>query len=91
MTNLPKSFRESMVKEVEISRLRQIEVNISKTREAVKFVFEVKNGRRIESILISDGSRRTVCLSSQIGCRWIVNFVRPGVWGYWAISVRVKL
>ena len=43
MTNLPKSFRESMVKEVEISRLRQIEVNISKTREAVKFVFEVKN------------------------------------------------
>ena len=81
MTNLPKSFRESMVKEVEISRLRQIEVNISKTREAVKFVFEVKNGRRIESVLISDGSRRTVCLSSQIGCPLDCKFCATGRMG----------
>ena len=81
MTNLPKVFRESLSKVVEISHLRQIKVSASQSGEAVKFVFEVNNGRRIESVLIADGTRRTVCLSSQIGCPLDCKFCATGRMG----------
>tara|TARA_B100001250_G_scaffold409020_1_gene432506 strand:- start:2013 stop:3095 length:1083 start_codon:yes stop_codon:yes gene_type:complete len=81
MTNLPKAFRDSLSKIAEISQLRQIKISNSQIDESVKFVFEVDNGRRIESVLISDGSRRTVCLSSQIGCPLDCKFCATGRMG----------
>ena len=82
MTNLPKAFRDSLSEIAEISQLRQVKVSNSQIDDAVKFVFEVDNGRRIESVLISDGPRRTVCLSSQIGCPLDCKFCATGRMGF---------
>ena len=81
MTNLPNAFRKALEEKVQISQLRQVEIKPSRTGDAVKFVFEVRGERRIESVLISDGKRRTVCLSSQIGCPLDCKFCATGRMG----------
>ena len=81
MTNLPNTFRKALEEKVQISHLRQVEIKPSNSGDAVKFVFEVRDERRIESVLISDGKRRTVCLSSQIGCPLDCKFCATGRMG----------
>ena len=35
----------------------------------VKYLFETRSGNRFESVLLDDGGRLTLCISSQCGCR----------------------
>ncbi len=81
MTNLSKSFREELDKAAYISRLREVARRESQTGEAVKFLFELPTGERVESVLIIDGTRRTVCLSSQVGCPLDCKFCATGRMG----------
>jgi len=81
MTNLSKSFREELDRVAYISRLREVVRRESQTGQAVKFLFELPTGERVESVLIIDGSRRTVCLSSQVGCPLDCKFCATGRMG----------
>ncbi|MCB1148621.1 MAG: 23S rRNA (adenine(2503)-C(2))-methyltransferase RlmN [Chlamydiia bacterium] len=40
----------------------------SDDKETVKFLWELSDGRLVESVLIYSGARRTLCVSSQVGC-----------------------
>lgn len=44
----------------------------------VKFVFELDGGARIESVLLKDGERNTLCISTQAGCRMGCKFCATG-------------
>lgn len=44
----------------------------------VKFVFELENGVRIESVLLKDEDRHTLCISTQAGCRMGCKFCATG-------------
>lgn len=44
----------------------------------VKFVFELDAGVRIESVLLKDGQRNTLCISTQAGCRMGCKFCATG-------------
>lgn len=81
MTNLSKPFREELDKSAYISRLREVARRESQTGQAVKFLFELPTGERVESVLIIDGTRRTVCLSSQVGCPLDCKFCATGRMG----------
>lgn len=43
-----------------------------------KFLWRLEDGRRIESVLIPDGDRLTLCLSSQVGCAMACTFCLTG-------------
>ena len=68
MTDLSKSFREELKRVARISQLSEADRQEARNGEAVKFLFSLPDGERIESVLIIDRERRTVCLSSQVGC-----------------------
>ena len=68
MSNLSKSLRSLLSERTRITSLLEVDRQESATGEAVKFLFELPTGQRVESVLIVDGDRRTVCLSSQVGC-----------------------
>ncbi len=36
--------------------------------KTIKYLFELQDGCRIESVLLSDGQRKTLCVSTQVGC-----------------------
>ena len=81
MTNLPKTLRTQLAQRARITSLQQVDRRESTTGEAVKFLFELPTGQRVESVLIVDGERRTVCLSSQVGCPLDCKFCATGRMG----------
>ncbi len=67
MSNLAKDFREGLSEKFEI-KLPKV-VREQKSRDGtVKWLFEVGNGDTIESVLIPEDDRITLCVSSQVGC-----------------------
>jgi len=46
-----------------------------------KLVLECRDGRRIECVLMAEGSRRTVCVSTQVGCGMGCLFCASGLKG----------
>ena len=67
MSNLSASLRRQLDEDFEISRLRL--VRRAESRDGtVKFLFGLMDGERIESVLIPESKRLTLCVSTQAGC-----------------------
>jgi 23S rRNA (adenine2503-C2)-methyltransferase len=47
-----------------------------------KFLFRLADGRLVEAVLIPSGRRRTLCLSTQVGCKFACVFCASGARGY---------
>ena len=80
MTDLSKSFVEQLKKTAFISNLKLLKKQISKDRTQ-KFLFELEDKETIESVLIPDNDRLTLCISSQIGCAMGCKFCMTGKLG----------
>ena len=67
ITPLSKAFREQLIEQgYHISRL-EVADKLTDKDGTVKYVFALDTGR-IETVLLHDGQRRTLCLSTQVGC-----------------------
>ncbi len=89
MTTLSKSLREKLSNAFYISRLRPaLDTNSAEQENAqtLKFLFELRDGLHIETVLIPDfrngHDRLTVCVSSQVGCAMACNFCATGYMGF---------
>ena len=67
-TNISKDNRELLKNKFYLPKLKYKAHQISDDGETEKFLFELKDNRLIESVLISHKNRYTLCVSSQIGC-----------------------
>ena len=68
ITPLSKAFREQLVQQgYTISRLDLRSRSVDNDGTA-KYVFALGEGRRIETVLLPEGKRRTLCVSTQAGC-----------------------
>ena len=54
----------------------------SKSKQTKKFLFKLKGGQKIESVLIRDGRRVTVCISTQVGCAVNCDFCATAKMGF---------
>lgn len=68
MTDLPAEYRERLEAEASISSIRSALVQESSTDHTRKFLFELADGARVESVLMRYEHRTTLCVSSQVGC-----------------------
>ncbi|NGX50333.1 MAG: putative dual-specificity RNA methyltransferase RlmN [Chlamydiae bacterium] len=68
MSNLPKKLREIFEERVRLGILSLEKVEESDDGETTKFLWGFSDGQSVESVLIRSMKRRTVCISSQIGC-----------------------
>ncbi len=68
MTNLSKAVRARLDAQFKLLTLNRVEKIESASRDTEKFLFELPDKRRVESVLMRDGKRRTLCVSSQVGC-----------------------
>lgn len=77
MTNLSKKFRKELQEVSFISTLHPsfTEKSLDGTE---KFLFTLEDGHRIESVLIPDKKRLTLCLSTQVGCAMGCRFCLTG-------------
>ncbi|MBW1713874.1 MAG: 23S rRNA (adenine(2503)-C(2))-methyltransferase RlmN [Deltaproteobacteria bacterium] len=80
MTNLPQALRAELGRAFFISRLKIEEVQTSKDRTA-KFLLRLRDGQRIEAVLIPERDHWTLCASSQVGCQMGCRFCLTGAGG----------
>ena len=69
MTNISKDLRQKLSDEFEIRTLEPIKVLISKIDGTRKYLFRIKGGTIIESVLMRYHHGNSVCISTQSGCR----------------------
>lgn len=82
MSNLSKKLREKLSAEFSICSL-EIEEAVSSGRDSsAKYLFCTHDGHLIESVLIPARNRMTVCVSTQIGCKFACAFCASGSNGF---------
>lgn len=69
MTKLPKTLRQKLESAYEIRRVEMEKRQISKIDGTNKFLFCLKDGNMVESVLMKYKHGNSVCISSQVGCR----------------------
>lgn len=77
MTNLPGSFRERLARDYIMESVVERERRLA-SDGAGKLLLALTDGEGIETALIPAGRRRTVCISSQVGCRYRCAFCASG-------------
>ncbi|MGB7128080.1 MAG: 23S rRNA (adenine(2503)-C(2))-methyltransferase RlmN [Candidatus Rhabdochlamydia sp.] len=68
MTNLSLDLRSYLKENLLITQLIKKREVLSEDQETVKFLWQLSDGMLVESVLICSEGRRTVCVSSQVGC-----------------------
>ena len=81
MTDLSKVARERLKEHAELGLAAPLKVSTS-TDGTKKYLFRTTEGEYIESALIPDGERMTLCVSSQAGCRMGCKFCATGRMGF---------
>ena len=81
MTNISKSLREKLNAQAEIRGPEVVSQDISKDGTR-KWVIRVDGGSCVETVLIPEGDRGTLCVSSQVGCSLNCSFCSTGKQGF---------
>ncbi len=68
MSNLPKSLRTKLSDQFDFVTLREITRFESKDG-TVKFLFELRDGNAIETVVMKHNYGNSVCVTTQVGCR----------------------
>ena len=68
MSNLSKQLRAKLTEEFRFPVLKCVRTLYSEDGETIKFLWELPDQKRVESVLIMSEDRRTVCVSIQVGC-----------------------
>lgn len=74
MTNLPKDLRELFKERCEIRTPKVKQVLVSQIDGTRKYLFELKDGHLIESVMMPYQHGNSVCVSSQVGCNMGCSF-----------------
>ncbi|MFM7686515.1 MAG: 23S rRNA (adenine(2503)-C(2))-methyltransferase RlmN [Actinomycetota bacterium] len=81
ITNVPKALRERIA-QVLPTALTQVVRRFSDGGDTVKYLWELHDGSRIETVLMLYPDRVTVCVSSQAGCAMACGFCATGQAGF---------
>jgi 23S rRNA (adenine2503-C2)-methyltransferase len=89
MTNLPQVLRAKLADDFSFDRIEVVRV-LGSADTTRKFLFRLSDGNLIESVLIpaspalygSPSDRRTICLSTQVGCAYGCKFCASGLDGW---------
>jgi 23S rRNA (adenine2503-C2)-methyltransferase len=95
MTELPTALRQRLSTEFAIPRLGLLHRQLS-SDGTQKFLFRLPDGQGIETVAIPEGSRLTLCISSQAGCALACAFCATGRMGFqrnlqaWEVAGQVR-
>jgi 23S rRNA (adenine2503-C2)-methyltransferase len=80
MTDLPPSLRELLAAEFQIWSASVVK-HLNAEDGTEKLLLQLADGGRIECVLLRDGLRRTICISTQVGCAMGCVFCASGLDG----------
>lgn len=80
MTDLPATLREKLATDFRFSSFEQVGHQIAKDRTE-KLLLKLADGELVECVVMRDPGRRTVCISTQVGCAMGCVFCASGLLG----------
>ncbi len=81
ITNLPKSLRATLKARWEV-RMPPIHKTFEAEDGTRRHLIRLGDGEMIETVVIPDGERKTICVSSQVGCGLACTFCLTGQLGF---------
>jgi 23S rRNA (adenine2503-C2)-methyltransferase len=82
MTDLSKTLREKLNSIAHIDSIELLKTQTSKLDFSEKFLFELTDGEKIETVLMWEEDRVTICVSTQVGCPLGCTFCATGKMGF---------
>jgi len=81
MANLPKPLRDRLAQDFVLSPNAIVQKLVSE-EGTTKFLFDLPDKEKIESVLIPTATRTTACISTQAGCKFGCRFCASGIGGW---------
>ena len=81
-TNLPADLRENLQKNFPILSFTDSKVVVSRKDKAAKALLTLRDGLKIETVLLKPQDSWSVCVSSQVGCSLHCSFCSTGKMGF---------
>ncbi len=81
-TNLPGTLRVKLAESVQFDSLVPAIKQVSSDGRTIKTLFALKDGLKIEAVLMRYDRRRTLCISTQVGCAMGCTFCATGQMGF---------
>jgi 23S rRNA (adenine2503-C2)-methyltransferase len=81
MKNLPAELRQQLAEKFELQPVKQLELT-GVEGETRKLLAGLADGECVEEVLLASGERRTLCISSQVGCKFACAFCASGQAGF---------
>ncbi len=82
MGNLPVALRARLAERLHLGMLSPVAETASSDGETIKLLFQLSDGQTIETVLMRYERRRTVCVSTQVGCAMGCPFCATGQSGF---------
>ena len=82
MQNMPKELRQKLSANCSLQTLNLIITQNSSTTSTKKYLFATQDDQKIESVVIPEKDRNTLCISTQVGCPLDCKFCATGLMGY---------
>jgi 23S rRNA (adenine2503-C2)-methyltransferase len=80
MTNISKDFRKTLGENFYI-KLPEIEKRVPSKDGSIKYLFRLEDDEVVESVWMPNGDRKTLCISTQVGCRLACTFCNTATLG----------
>ena len=81
MTNLPVALRQRLKEDLYFEEPCLVKNDVSADK-TTKFLFNLKDNEKVETVLIPTETRTTACISTQAGCKFACRFCASGIGGW---------
>lgn len=82
MTDLPSGLRAGLKEHFHISHPAILDMKRSAMDGTAKYLLRLEDASTIETVFIPEKKRNTVCLSSQVGCKYACSFCASAPFGF---------
>ena len=82
MTDLPGNLRRLLNEHFHITRFSVQNSRRSVLDGTAKYLFKLEDGSTIETVFLPERERNTICLSSQVGCKYACKFCASAPFGF---------
>ena len=82
MSNLPSKLREFLKDDAYLACAQIIHTRRSKLDSTVKYLYQLYDGELVEGVLMQYHHGRTICISTQVGCKMGCTFCATGKSGF---------
>ncbi|MCX5668272.1 MAG: 23S rRNA (adenine(2503)-C(2))-methyltransferase RlmN [Candidatus Omnitrophica bacterium] len=82
MTDLNKELREKLKEKFHITKIVALDSKRSLIDGTTKYLLKLEDSHTIEAVLLPEDERTTLCLSSQVGCKFGCSFCASAPFGF---------